>query len=148
MNLDNIRLELRGPQTGLSLYQGNTYLGTYRSLNECLLDMVYRFQIGDLETVRKAFEEAPNCELTEPYEYRGVCKAKGMVVIADSIDIFDSGWVHYEWSSFLNEKRSGRKTGNLVTVVRDEKDISKLPYALRQYEVMTKESLERIREYF
>lgn len=300
MNLDNIRLELRGPQTGLSLYQGNTYLGTYRSLNECLLDMVYRFQIGDLETVRKAFEEAPNCELTEPYEYRGVCtemfwptdqifryvyyrntlselfecfsyheeralkydidfcygvqgtgihrwnpetklyefwiggddlktvsdvmgrlkkagktipaklkeefdslseidvfishksqdyasaknvydemqkmgkkaflseislpimanadyttaidfaldKAKGMVVIADSIDIFDSGWVHYEWSSFLNEKRSGRKTGNLVTVVRDEKDISKLPYALRQFEVMTEESLDRIREYF
>ena len=273
MNLDNIRLELRGPQTGLSLYEGDTYYGTYRSLNECMLDMLYRFQAGDFAKVRKAFENASNCDITEPFEYRGVCtemfwptdqifryvyyrntlselfkcfsfheeralkyddifyygvqgtgihrwnpetrlyefwlggedlktvsdvierlkktgqaipeklreefdslneidvfishksqdyacakkvydelvrlgrkaflseislplmanadyttaidyaldKAKGMVVIAESIDIFDSGWVHYEWSSFLNEKRSGRKTGNLVTIVGDEK---------------------------
>ena len=300
MNLDSIRLELRGPQTGLSLYEGNTYLGTYRSLNECVLDMIYRFRIGDFSKVLQAFEEAPNCYITEPFEYRGVCtemfwptdqifryvyyrntlselfecfsfheeralqyddafyygvqgtgihrfnpetkqyefwlgggdlktvsdvikrlkkagkviperlkeefdslkkidvfishksqdyacakavydemekmgnkaflseislpmmanadyttaidyaldQAQGMVVIADSIDIFDSGWVHYEWSSFLNEKRSGRKAGNLVTVVRDEKDIPKLPYSLRQMEVITEEHLASIREYF
>ena len=277
MNLEKIRLELRGAQTGISLFDGDFYVATYRSLNDCILDLAYHFRIEELDGVIKAFSEATNVEIIEPFEYRGVCtemfwptnavfsyvyyrntlsslfecfsfheerakkhddyfaygvqgtgihrfnqqtklyefwvggriktvsdimtelktlgkiipkkleeefsdleqidvfishksqdyscakavydelikygkklflsevslpvmantdytfaidnaleKAKGMIVIADSIEIFDSGWVHYEWSSFLNEKRSGRKNGNLITIVRNEESIGKL----------------------
>ena len=299
MNLDSIRLELTGPQTGLSLFDGKEYLATYRSVNDCILDLAYRFCVDKLENVVKAFMDKPNCGLIVPMEYRGVCsemfwptdtvfryvyyrntltelfecfsfheeramqheeyflygvqgtgihrfdpdkgcydfwvggnlktvadvmnelkirgkmipqklkeeyqdldqldvfishksqdyacakavydlltgrgkrvflseislpamanadytssidyaleKTQGMVVIADSVDIFDSGWVHYEWSSFLNEKRSGRKSGNLITVVRDEKSVGKLPYALRQFETIPFGLLPKINEYF
>lgn len=280
-----MRLELRGSQTGLSLYHEGAYLATYRALNDCILDLTFHFRVHEFDPIVKAFMEAPACEIIEPFEYRGVCtemflptdtvfsyvyyrntlselfecfsfheerakthadffeygvqgigihrlnpqtklyefwvggdvktvsdvmrklkesgmmvpgkleeeseelnridvfishksqdyplakavydeltkagckvflsevslpaasntdyisaiddaleKSKGMVVIADSIETFDSGWVHYEWSSFLNEKRSGRKSGNLITMVRKEEDIARLPYALRQYE--------------
>lgn len=87
-----------------------------------------------------------NTDYTSAIDY-ALEKTKGMVVIAAS-ETFDSGWVHYEWSSFLNEKRSGRKEGNLITVVLDEKSISRLPYALRQYEVITLDNLSAIAKYF
>lgn len=299
MNLDNLKLKLRGSQTGLSLYDGDSYLATYRSLNDCVLDLIYHFRANEFGNIVKAFIEAPNCEIIEPFEYRGVCsemflpsdnvcryvyykntlselfecfsfheeramrhktyfeygvqgigihrfdkntncyefwaggrvktvsdvmkelkasgrivppkleeeakeldqidvfishksqdyryakavydellrlgsrvflsefslpamsdadytsaidyaldKTKGMIVIAASVEIFDSGWVHYEWSSFLNEKRSGRKKGNIITVVSDERSIAKLPYALRQYEAITLDNLSRIADYF
>ena len=45
MKLDSIKLELRGPQTGLSLYDGNDYIATYRSLNDCVLDLTYHFAV-------------------------------------------------------------------------------------------------------
>ena len=299
MNLGGIKLELQGSQTGLSLYDGNSYFATYRSLNDCVLDLIYHFRLNEFDNIVKAFREAPNCKIIEPFEYRGVCseiflptdtvfryvyykntlselfdcfsfheeramkydnyfgygvqgtgihkfnsetnlyefwvggslktvsdvmkelkasgkmipkrleeefsnleqidvfishksqdyscakavydellnlgnkvflseislpamadtdytsaidyaleKTKGMVVIADSIETFDSGWVHYEWSSFLNEKRSGRKTGNIITVVHDEACIAKLPYALRQYESVTLDNIFNIVNYF
>lgn len=299
MKLDSIKLELRGPQTGLSLYDGNDYIATYRSLNDCVLDLTYHFAVDELDKIAKAFLRSPNCEIVEPFEYRGVCsemfwptdtvfryvyykntltelfecfsfheeralrhedyfyygvqgtavhrfvndtksyefwvggdiktvsdvmqqlkksgkfipqklqdefdnleqidvfishksqdyiyakavydelvkigkkvflseislpvianadytsaidyaleKTQGMIVVANSIDIFDSGWVHYEWNSFLNEKRSGRKKGNLVTVVNDEESIKRLPYALRQFETVTVSNVSRISSYF
>lgn len=299
MSLDNFKLKFRGSQTGLSLYDGDSYLATYRSLNDCVLDLIYHFRADEFDNIVKAFSEAPNCEIIEPFEYRGVCsemflptdtvcryvyykntlselfecfsfheeramrnkayfeygvqgigihrfdkktkcyefwvggrvktvsdvmkelkasgrivppkleeeakdlnqidvfisyksrdyryaravydellrlgsrvflselslpvmadadytsaidyaleKTKGMIVIAASVEIFDSGWVHYEWSSFLNEKRSGRKEGNIITVVSDENSIAKLPYALRQYEAITIDNLSRIADYF
>lgn len=298
MNLGSLKLKLRGSQTGLSLYDGDSYSATYRSLNDCLLDLVYHFRADELNSIVKAFSEASNCNIIEPFEYRGVCsemflptdtvfryvyykdtlselfecfsfheeramrhkayfeygvqgtgihrfnrntncyefwiggrfktvsdvmnelkssgkiipkrlkeeaeklgqidvfishkskdysyakavydellklgsnvflselslpsmantdytsvidyaleKTKGMVVIAAS-ETFDSGWVHYERSSFLNEKRSGRKEGNLITVILDEKSIARLPYALRQYEVITLDNLSTIANYF
>lgn len=63
-------------------------------------------------------------------------KAQNLVVIADSAEKVESGWVKYEWSSFSNEKRSGRKRGNLITVVTENISIDELPFALRQSEVV------------
>ena len=299
MNMNSINLQLRGAQTGLSLYDGDRYIATYRSLNDCLLDLAYHFHVDELDIVLKAFAHAQNCEIVAPLEYRGICsemfwptetifsyvyykntltelfecfsfheerakqyekyfsygvqgtgvhrfnsltnkyeywvggklktvsdvmnelkrtgkmipkiledefedleyidvfvshksqdfavakavydelvkcgkkvflseislpamantdytssidyaleKTNGMVVIADSIELFDSGWVHYEWSSFLNEKRSGRKKGNLITVVKDEYDINKLPYPLRQFEVIMNKNISLLRNYY
>lgn len=299
MDINNIRLELRGPQTGLSMYDGDSYIATYRSVNDCIMDLIYRYQISEFEEIISAFNNAPNrTSVIEPYKYRGVCsemfwptdtifryvyydntlagifekfsyheqrairceqhfsygvqgtgihlfnpqtsqyemwvggnlksvsdimaeakkqgkiipdnvleeykqdtefdvfishksedyaiakkvydvltnegfkvflseislvniansdytsaidetleKTHNMVVIATSIEKINSGWVQYEWSSFLNEKRSGRKKGNLITVVVDDGIIPTLPYALRQFEVMEINRADNLKNY-
>lgn len=60
-----------------------------------------------------------------------------MVVVASALEHASSPWVEAEWGFFISEKRSGRKSGNLVTVIVDSLDISKLPASLRYYEVIS-----------
>lgn len=73
MNLGSLKLKLQGSQTGLSLYDGDSYFATYRSLNDCVLDLVYHFRADELNNIVKAFSEIPNYNIIEPFEYRGVC---------------------------------------------------------------------------
>ena len=295
MDLKSISLRMCGPQTGLSLFDGEDYCATYRSLNECILDLTYRYRIAELDRICEAFKTGPNCSVLEPFVYRGVCselfiptdtvfryvyyknslkelfdcfayheerafkheeiflygvqgsgihkfnaetnkyefwvggnvktvcdvmqylkqnkmevpgqvleefdridvfishksqdyavarpiydlltktknvflsevsipniantdytatidhaleKTRGMLVVATNPDVFNSGWVNYEWNSFLNEKRSGRKDGNLVTLVSQPSDIDRLPYALRQFEVVPLAEMASIEQYF
>lgn len=69
--------------------------------------------------------------------------AKHLVVVATSREKIMSGWVMYEWQAFANEKRSGRKDGNLITVLAGM-TMDELPFLLRQYEVIPIENLENI----
>ena len=298
MPISNYHLELSGPQTGLSLYDEEYYIGTYRSANDCLMDLAYRVKASELDKIVEQFARAANCQVNEPYIYRGVCSelywpndkiyryvyyentlsallehfdyhesraakyddifqygvqgtaihlfdpaehqyvywiggnlksvedvmnevkrshltiptalqeeyslidkvdvfishknedysmakkvydlldshgyrvflsevtlpavsnadytseidkaldsADHLILIADRTDKINSGWVKYEWNSFLNEKRSGRKTGNLVTLLSDNIQIGDLPYALRQMEVIQFSDMERILNY-
>jgi hypothetical protein len=62
--------------------------------------------------------------------------AKHMVVVTSSPENVRSSWVTAEWGLFVNEKRSDRKTGNLVTVVVGDMRIADLPPSLRYYEVI------------
>ena len=73
--------------------------------------------------------------------------ANNLVVVADSFEKVESGWVKYEWTSFANEKRSGRKTGNLLVVLTDNMAVSQLPFALRQCEVLKLEELDRLGDF-
>lgn len=61
--------------------------------------------------------------------------AEQLLVIATSIESINSGWIKYEWTSFANELRSGRKNGNIITINYGI-NIANLPYLLRQYEVI------------
>ena len=70
-------------------------------------------------------------------------KSRHLIVIATSADNIMSGWVKYEWSSFANEIRSGRKTGNIITINCGIK-IEELPYMLRQYEVVNIDDLQSL----
>jgi hypothetical protein len=63
-------------------------------------------------------------------------RCRHMVLIASSVEHILSSWVEAEWRVFINEKRSGRKTGNIVTVVVGITDIGSLPISLRYYEVI------------
>jgi hypothetical protein len=47
-----------------------------------------------------------------------------------------SSWVEAEWRVFINEKRAGRKAGNLVTIAVGISDIGTLPISLRYYQVI------------
>lgn len=298
MTIDNLHLELRGPQTGLSLYHGEDYVATYVSAMDCLMDLTYRFHVEELDALISQFGLNANTILEAPFVYRGVCsemfyptdmifsyvyygnkladifakfelhearaqkyaehfeygvqgtgihvfnhekntyefwvggnlksvsdvmqevraknleiptrlseeyalnglfdvfishksedytlangvyeyltekgmrvflserslpalanadyiseidaaleKSRNMIVVAGSAEHVTSGWVKYEWQSFLNEQRSGRKTGNLVVLTAPEVLPADLPYALRQMECIPYDEYERVTNY-
>jgi len=63
-------------------------------------------------------------------------RSRHMVLVASCLEYVESSWVEAEWRVFLNEKRSGRKVGNFVTVVVGDLTPQQLPISLRYYEVI------------
>jgi TIR domain len=61
---------------------------------------------------------------------------QNMIVFTTSSENIRSPWVEAEWGLFINEKRSGRKKGNIITVIAGDFLIEKLPASLRYYEVV------------
>lgn len=59
--------------------------------------------------------------------------ATHMIIIASKPEYINSSYVQSEWRTFIEEKRTGRKTGNIVTIT-EELQISSLPIGLRQFE--------------
>jgi hypothetical protein len=76
-------------------------------------------------------------------------QAKHLVVVGSRVENLLAGWVEAEWRVFVNEKRSGRKTGNVVTVVSGGLTPERLPMSLRYYEVvtLTRDGLDRLARY-
>jgi len=62
-------------------------------------------------------------------------KSYHLVVICSDPEYFKSRWVKHEWSSFANEKRSGGKKGNIITIKADSIDRQDVPYELRALEM-------------
>ena len=54
-----------------------------------------------------------------------------LIVLGTQPEYLDSGWVSYEWRSFLNEIHSGRKPDGKVFTLTQNIPVSNLPYALR-----------------
>jgi hypothetical protein len=63
-------------------------------------------------------------------------QAHHMVVVTSSRENVESTWVEAEWGFFINEKRSGRKIGNLVTMLVGGRPPNQLPPSLRYYEAL------------
>lgn len=293
MKLSNIELRCHDSQTGLRLYSDGEYLFSYTTLNDCIMDLVYHFNVDDLDTICKGFSCVEKA--VAPFKYRGICselfeptdavcryvfysdtlsgilsnfekyelravkypnlfsygvqgvaihlfnsdthkyefwlggnnmssvsdivmqakeekkfipdyvfdefkksdnfdvfishksadfkigkqiydlllasgrsaflseislpaltntdysfeidealnKAKHIIVVATKLEYINSGWVKYEWTSFANEIRSGRKNGHIITL-NCGLDLDSLPFLLRQYEVIDCNNLEQI----
>jgi hypothetical protein len=62
--------------------------------------------------------------------------SKHMILIVSLVEHIKSSWVEAEWRVFINEKRSGRKGGNFLTVTVGDLTPDKLPISLRYYEVI------------
>jgi hypothetical protein len=62
--------------------------------------------------------------------------AKHMVVAGASLENVMSGWVEAESRLFINGKRSGRKSGNIVTVINGGLTAAQLPMSLRYFEAL------------
>lgn len=75
--------------------------------------------------------------------------ARHLVVVTSSLRNVTSAWVEAEWGFFVQEKRSGRKAGNLLTLVVGDLPIDCLPPSLRYYEVqrLSDDALPRILPY-
>ena len=63
-------------------------------------------------------------------------ECKHLVVFCTNPDYVKSRWVMEEWHMFRNEKLSGRKNGNILTIIADDIEIKSLPLGLRGYEVI------------
>jgi hypothetical protein len=62
--------------------------------------------------------------------------ARCMVVIATRPEHFASGWVSYEWRSFLNEVHSKRKQGGKLFTFVSGIEAGQLPFALRSQQMV------------
>jgi hypothetical protein len=63
-------------------------------------------------------------------------EAGHMIVVASDRSNLESRWVEAEWGMFDNDLRSGRKSGNLITLVRAPLKLGDLPISLRNHEVL------------
>ena len=63
-------------------------------------------------------------------------KARHLIVVSSSASGFAKPWVKREWTMFLNEKLSGRKSGNIVVVQTVAIPVAALPIALRSQQVI------------
>ena len=71
-----------------------------------------------------------------------------MLVVASRRAHVESRWVKKEWQTFLNEKMSERKHGNLVSLLCGEMKIGDLPLSLRQHEARRGDDLASLLHYF
>jgi len=67
---------------------------------------------------------------------RALDSCQHMIVVTSSVVNVLSTWVEAEWGIFVNEQRSGRKKGNLITVTTKALETAKLPPALRANEII------------
>jgi len=65
---------------------------------------------------------------------RALARTRSMILVASDPAHLEGGWVRAEWTTFLNEKRTGRKAGNLVTIRPPQIPIEALPVMLRMYQ--------------
>lgn len=74
-------------------------------------------------------------------------KSNHMIVVCSSYKNVMSGWVEAEWRNFINEKRSGRKKGNLITVVINSMKPEELPLSLRYYQVLKMNEITDLKQF-
>lgn len=73
--------------------------------------------------------------------------ATHLVVVASSLKNITSKWVHYEWSTFSNDLKSGYRQGNLLTILTDSLELRFLPPSLRHQQSFRYNNFKNIIEY-
>jgi hypothetical protein len=77
--------------------------------------------------------ELGNCEFGEAID-AALDRARHIIIVTSSRENVRSKWVKSEWRMFLDEKRAGRKRGNIITLLAGTMKIEDLPIGLRSYE--------------
>lgn len=95
-----------------------------RKVYDFLVERGYRVFLADAELKRKG-----SAEYGKVID-AALDAASHFILIASRLDYVQSSYVENEWRIFLEEKRSGRKNGNLITILKGV-NVSSLPIALR-----------------
>lgn len=98
-----------------------------RKVYQYLRDQKYSVFLADTELRKKGNAEYGKI-IDEALDY-----ATHMIIIASKSEFIRSPYVQSEWRTFIEEKRTGRKTGNIITII-DGFQINSLPISLRQFE--------------
>jgi peptidoglycan hydrolase-like protein with peptidoglycan-binding domain len=112
---------------------------------------VYQFLISKGTRAFFSQESLPTLAISDYRKQidQALDQAKHLILVASSLEHVLSPWVEAEWGLFLNEKRSGRKTGNLVTLAVGDLRAADLPASLRYYSVIPfrADTLEQVLQY-
>jgi hypothetical protein len=60
-----------------------------------------------------------------------------LIVVSSKLEYIKSKWVRYEWGIFCDDKKSGYRNGNLLTILDKAIAIAKLPPGLRHQQSFT-----------
>ena len=72
--------------------------------------------------------------------------AEHLILFSSKVEYINSSYVRNEWRTFLEEKRSGRKSGNILTVLKDV-TISSLPISLRHFQSFTYDRYKDVKDF-
>lgn len=114
-------------------------------------ERVYNFLIENDKSVffsDISLQKLSSCDYMKEID-QALEKSSNMIVVAADVNNLNSSYVEAEWRLFINEKRSGRKQGNIVTLIDGKLKIEDLPMSLRYYQVieLTKEGLYKLLNY-
>lgn len=110
-----------------------------RKVYQYLREHNYNVFLADTELRKKG-----NAEYGEIID-EALDSATHMVIVATKPEYIMSAYVKSEWRTFIEEKRSGRKIGNIVTLI--EFSISELPISLRHFQSFSSISLDCITDF-
>lgn len=101
-----------------------------------LAEGVFEFLVGNGLSVFLANAELRKIGMSQYAEAIDLALdgSKHMIVVASCIDYIRSPFVHYEWSVFSNDLKSGYRTGNLLTILVDGISLRELPPSLRHHQ--------------
>ena len=113
---------------------------SYKSEDEALATKIYDHlsQSGkEVFFAKKTLPQLGESQYTTMI-FDAIDHSRHMVLIGSNPDYLKTSWVSDEWSTFRNEIREGRKTGNLILVLTDDVvgDKGRLPPQLRQVEIV------------
>jgi len=128
-------------ETGARIKRPDTHCDvfiSYRSADQSIAQWLHDYLE---ESGLKLFFSAESLPLLGESDYAAAIdaaleSAKCMVVLGTSPECFDSGWVGYEWRSFLNEKLSGRKKDSQLFTFVSGVEVHELPFALRSVQMI------------
>jgi hypothetical protein len=120
-----------------------------RSVDYDHAQAVYDFLIGHHVAAFFSRESLPELGISDYRKQidQALDETRHMIVVTSSVENVNSSWVEAEWGFFISEKRSGRKGGNLVTLVVGGLPPAALPPSLRYYEVIPFADFERVLGY-
>ena len=108
---------------------------------------VERFLRNNGKRVFMSEEALPNLSRTEFAKMidEALEKSKHIVIVATDLSYLTTNWVEYEWRTFALEVQEGRKTGEILLLLKDEIAYDKphFPIRLRDREVVKTSELEK-----
>ena len=104
-----------------------------KSEDYIIAEQIYNFLISN---GLKVFLASTELERLGEAEYalaidNAIDNSLHMIVVASKVDNLNAKWVRYEWSTFANDKKSGYRDGNLITILSKDVLLENLPASIR-----------------
>ena len=162
---ESVRVEKNVSMNGVSQEVDIKLLDKYKkSTNSDEIDVFISYNSDDLDYAKEIAEmcrsagksyflSAENLKKMGKSAYmkaiaEALDKSRHLVVVCMTQESLQSEWVELEYNTFLNEICSGRKDGNMITIVNDGISVNDLPIWLRGHEVIPYKQKENAVEYF
>lgn len=124
---------------------------SFKSADTALAEELYHFLISKGLSVFLSSESLPQLGSSDYRKAidKALDECKHMIVVGSKVEYLNSSWVEAEWGFYINEKRAGRKKGNILTVITSDIAIKNLPASLRYYQVIffDKDNFDQVEAY-